>query len=488
MNWLERLGLVKALPREVTSLQPRTAITQPRARLSWEQGFSGFVNPFFTVPQNQNLYLLEQIPQLIPSVGSALRILTQLVGCPKVESENMAAAQEANEWWEMLSVNQTGHGGGVWFSGHCYDHLLYGRAHAEIILTARQQEVFALQELHPRTIELRPRAGYGVDLVQSNTFLGLRQALEPRELFLTTVHGFAQDSPQGASILMNLPRVAEILNKMLVSLSNTWERYGTPTFFVRYRPAKEISDPNGTKATEVIGTVVSGLEAAMLAKASGQTRDFGAAGDFDVEILGANGEALDIEVPGRLLLEEISSAFGLPAWMLNKHWSTTERLSTEQAKLLGEGIDEIREHLEPSVRYLFELRQAIVGRPFDWSIDWDAPSLVDAKAEADAQKAKAEARSAQLKVDKELWTLGMLEAWQVAERNVEDLEGMSQAEIESRLPDLLAVPPAPVSPFGGGGQPGEEPPAGQPNRPVPGARSLSYGVDELLVKTGNGRH
>jgi len=487
MNWLTRLWTSKALPREVTSLQPRTAITQPRARLSWEQGFAGFVNPFFTVPQNQNLYLLEQIPQLIPSVGSALRILTQLVGCPKIESENMAAAQEANEWWEMLPVNQTGHGGGVWFSGHCYDHLLYGRAHTEIILTARQQEVFALQELHPRTIELRPRQGYGVDLVQSNTFLGLRQALEPRELFLTTVHGFAQDSPQGASILMNLPRVAEILNKMLVSLSNTWERFGTPTFFVRYRPAKEISDPSGAKASEVIGTVVSGLEASMLAKASGNTRDIAAAGDFDIEILGANGEALDIEVPGRLLLEEISSAFGLPAWMLNKHWSTTERLSTEQAKLIGEGVDEIREHLEPSVRYLFELRQAIVGRPFEWDICWEAPSLVDQKGEADAEKAEADALAAKTKANKDLWSLGVLKPFEFVQRVRPDMAEKTEAEILAALPELLAQPPAPVSPFGGG-PPGQEEQGGPPNRPVPGTRSITYVEDELLVKSTNGRH
>ena len=487
MNWLSRLW-PKALP-PAARLEERqdVAIVRTQARPSWDQSFSGFINPFFKIPHAQNLYLLEQIPALIPSVGSAMRVLTQLVGCPKVVSENKAAAEEAMEWWENLRVNRTGTGGGLWFAGHVKDHLLYGRSHAEVIPTARYNEVLALQQLHTRTIEMRPRSGYGVDLVQVQPFFSFDGKVLDQDLILTTIHDYQQDNPHGCSIICNLPRVSEILNRMLESLAATWERFGTPTFFVNYRPAKEISDPNGTKGAEVVASAMTGLQDAMLAKANNQTRDFGAAGDFDIQILGAQGEALDIAVPGRMILEEITSVFGLPSWMLGKHWSTTERLSENEAKLIGENVAEIRLHLLPSLRYLFTLRQLLVGRPFDFTLDWDAPSLIDAQGQATAEKMQADADAAQLKYDLELARLGILDMWQIAERHVDELKGKDQAEIERRLPRLLAEPPMPMLPAGpGGGQPGEDGQPQRPNVPFGGARSLTYS-DGLLVKS-NGRH
>lgn len=480
-NWLQRAVLKAVLPASLRQTPQPQAIGRTRARLSWEQGPPGFINPFFKIPQQQNLYLLEQIPGLIPSVSAALRILTQLVGCPKIESSSKAAAEEANEWWEGVNVNQIQTGGGNWFAGHCKDHLLYGRAHAEIIPTARYQDVFALQSLHPRSIELKPRETYGVDLVQWQNF-GMPQVLEPRELFLTSVHDLAQDNPNGTSILAALPNVSAILNKMLVSLSNTWERYGTPTWVVIWDPPEGFSDPSGTKASAVIGDVVGQLEQVALAKANGKTRDIAAAGKYKIEILGAAGEELDIEVPWRAILEEITSVFGIPTWMLGKNWSNTEKLSAVQASLLGEIVDEVREHLEATVRQLFTMRQLFVGQPFEFDVAWEAPSLIDQMETAQAAKTESEARSARLKVDERLWTLGIKVDWEVARDNREDLEGKTEAEVRAACPDLVAMPTPIAVPAG----PGEE--QGGPPRPSqPFGRSITYG-EELLTKNGNGHN
>lgn len=486
-NWFQRL-FGRALPTaaQLPSRQD-VALVQPRARKTWEQGPGGFISPFFRIPQAQNLFLIEQIPQLIPSVSAALRILTQLVGCPKVVSDNKSAAKETMDWWERVNVNQISTGGGNWFPGHVRDHLLYGRAHAEIIATARYREVFALQTLHPRSIELRPRPGYGVDLIQVQPF-GMPAPLEPRELFLTTVHDLAQDNPNGTSILASLPTVSQILNKMLAALGETWERYGVPTYVIIWDPPEGLSDPNGSKARAVVTEALTGLENAVLAKANGQTRDFGAAGKFRIEILGAAGENLQIQGDGRFIEEELLSVFGLPSWMLGKTWSTTERLSTEQAKLIGESIDEIRDHLEPSVKYLFEFRSLLVGRPFEFELEWEAPSLVDEKGSADAEKAQADALAATTKANRELWSLGALTAIEFVQRVRPDMADRTEAQILRDLPDLMETPPAAMVPFGGGGQPQEGNPPPRPNPFGSGARSLTYSDDEeRLVKNGNGK-
>jgi hypothetical protein len=470
--WLERL-VRRALP-ERARLPERTgeAISQPMARKSWETDPFGLVNPFFRIPANENLLLNEQLVKTIPVINAAVDRLTQLVGCPAAKSDDEATLEDLMDWWENLRVNQVQTGGGNLFAGFVKSHLVYGRAHVEIIPAASGRDLFALQLIHTRTTELKPRPGrYGVDVVQPQGF-GQQLVLDDA-LLLTAVHDIRDDNPNGNSLLMGLPFVAEIYNKLLASLKECWERYGVPIYFVKYIPPENVSDPTGTKGAAVIRDALAGLEEAQIAKANGRTKDFGAAGNFAVEILGANGEALDIEVPGRQILEQIVAKTGLPAWMLGMHWSDTERRSSVEASLLGEMIDEIREHLEPEIRYLFELRQAFVGRPFEFEICWEAPTLIDQMESAQAEKAEAEARAAALKVDERLWTLGMLPAWQVAERNAPGMEGKSEEEILTALPDLLDQPPVPVSPFGPARPPEEGGTPPVPSNPF-GGRSLTY--------------
>jgi hypothetical protein len=456
------------------------AIAQPRARKSWEMTPFGFVNPFFAIPPKENLLLNEQLVTTIPVLNAAIDRITQLVGCPEVKSDEEEAAEELMAWWHSLAVNQIQEDGANLFAGFVKSHLVYGRAHVEIIPAASGQDIFALQLLHTRTTELRPRARqYGVDVVQPQG-MGPPVVLDPL-LLMTAVHDVRDDNPNGNSLLYGLAFVSEIYNKLLASLKECWERYGVPIYLVRYIPPEEISDPTGTKAAAVVSDALRGLEEAQAAKANGRSKDFGAAGNFAVEILGANGESLDIEIPGRHILEQIVSKTGLPPWMLGLHWSTTERLSSVQASLLGEQVDEVREHLEGPVKHLFDLRQAFVGRPFEYEICWEAPSLIDQMEAAQADKAEAEARGANLKVDERLWTLGMLPAWQVAERNAPGMEGKSEEEILRDLPDLLDKPPVPVSPFGPARSPEEGGTPPVPSSPF-GGRSLTY-----AETGGNGR-
>jgi hypothetical protein len=486
MNWLERLSKA-VLPRQARLPERQdVAIVQPMARPSWQLTPFGFVNPFYRIPAKENLYLNEQLVEMIPIIGAAVDRITQLVGCPKVESENKALAAEVNDWWMNLKVNRVQTGGGNLFSGWIKSHLVYGRAHVEIIPSATYRDVYALQLLHSRTIEARPRENrYGVEWVQQWVTFGEPRLLDD-DLLLTIVHDVRDDNPNGTSLLYGLPFVAEIYNKLLASLKETWERFGVPSYVVRYIPNENISDPDGTRGTAFLNQALAGLQSHASARANGMGRDFGVVGDGSIEILGANGETLDIEVPGRQILEQIVAKTGLPPWMLGLHWSTTERMSSVQASLLSEQIDEVREHAEAEWRYLVDLRQALVGRPLPegWKTHWDAPSLIDQMETATAKKAEEEAQSARLKRLEREWTLGIRQDWEVARDARPDLEGATEAEVRAACPDLLAQPPVPMmlpaaGPGGreeGGREEGEQP----ANTARPFGRSLTYG--------GNGRH
>lgn len=71
---------------------------------------------------------------------------------------------------------------------------------------------------------------------------------------------------------------------------------------------------------------------AISSKRSGKSADFVSAvnadADITVEVIGADNQVLQLDVPARHVLEQIVSKMGLPAWMLGIYWSTTERMAT----------------------------------------------------------------------------------------------------------------------------------------------------------------
>lgn len=464
----------------------RVAFAAPMSRPSWAPTPS-FANPFLRVPQTQNLRLYEDLVGTIPVLGAALARIVQLAGCPKVVSKNKTRVADLNTWWENLPVNRIDTGGENWFSGWVYAALLYGRSHAEVILRADGSDIYALQQLHTRTIELRPLPdGYGLDLVQFQPFSPVPTPLN-RDLILTTVHEPRNDSPQGNSLIGGLEFVGEIYEKLLFSVKETWTRYGVPVYQVRYKPPETLSDPTGTKTGAIAADMAASLDSALQCRADGQVKNFVTVGDVEVTVIGANGETLDIEIPGRQIMEQVLAKTGLPPMLLGFSWATSERMSRDQSILLGEMIDAVREHLEAPIRYLFGLRQAMVGRSFDFELQWEAPSLTDLQVEAQASLLQAQADAAALKVLEREWQLGIRSNIEVARARRPELAEATDARVLSLLPDLLAQPPVPPpSPFGGGGG---NPPA--PNTPTGGAnpdvtRSLPY--EGWKVTNGNGSH
>lgn len=491
MNLLERFGLQRkaSLPVVAREEMGVVALASSQTRRSYQLGSPVLANPFLIVPQHQNLVLYEQFAKTIPILPAAMRRITELVGCPKAASEDQDATDEVNEWWENVQVNQIQQGGANWFAGHVFDHQLYGRAHAELIPTADRTDIGAIQELHTRTIDLRPKAvAYGVEIVQRLALGGFPKVLNPA-LILTSVHDIQGDSPQGNSLIGGLEFVSEIYEKILIATRGVWNRFGQPSYWLNFEPPEKWDDPLGIR-----GAAINANQAAMMdnieqARANGDIKNFSTVGKVTVQILGANGETLDIEVPGRHILEQICAATGLPPWMFGYHWSTTERLSRDQAIILGERIDSVREHLEAPLLYLFRLRQALVGRPFTEKcmLEWEAPSLMDATEEAKGDLLRAQADGAKLKILEREWTLGIVSNIDVAREMRGDLEGMTDAEVLAKLPDLLAAPPAPpANPLAASGDPASQedvPPQSSNNPP---GKSLSYG-DAWSISNGNGR-
>jgi hypothetical protein len=77
------------------------------------------------------------------------------------------------------------------------------------------------------------------------------------------------------------------------------------------------------------------------------SRDFVAVGDVDIRVIGADNQILDSEVPVRQILEQLIARTGIPPFMLGLNWSTTERMSSQQADMMTSELTAIRRTLTP---------------------------------------------------------------------------------------------------------------------------------------------
>ena len=77
--------------------------------------------------------------------------------------------------------------------------------------------------------------------------------------------------------------------------------------------------------------------------------DFVAVGDVQIKAIGADGQQMDSEVPVRQMLEQIVAKMGIPPFLLGLSWSSTERMSSQQADMLTKRADGVPQNLEPAI-------------------------------------------------------------------------------------------------------------------------------------------
>ena len=124
---------------------------------------------------------------------------------------------------------------------------------------------------------------------------------------------------------------------------------------------------------------------------NGTVRDFVAVGDVEIKVIGGEAPILDSEVPVRQILEQLVAKTGLPPFLLGLSWSTTERMSTQQADLLTSELWALRRTVEPAMRKVCRTYLALEGLDDRFEIQWDDISLQDITQEAQAELYRAQA-------------------------------------------------------------------------------------------------
>jgi len=206
-------------------------------------------------------------------------------------------------------------------------------------------------------------------------------------LLFTTMHP-EPTHPYGVSMFRGMPFLADILLKIYNTIGSNWERAGN----IRYSViCKGGDDPDPAAMQERGRQVASEWARAMEDSKNGTVRDFIAVGDVQISVIGDEAPILDSEVPVRQIMEQLVAKTGLPPFLLGLSWSTTERMSTQQADLLTSELWALRRAVEPVMRKVCQTYLVLEGLDDRLELVWDDISLQDITQEAQADLYRAQA-------------------------------------------------------------------------------------------------
>ena len=104
----------------------------------------------------------------------------------------------------------------------------------------------------------------------------------------------------------------------------------------------------------------------MTAAKNGEIRDFVAVGDVDIRVIGADNQLFDTEIPVRQILEQLIAKLSVPPFLLGLNWSTTERMSSQQADILTSELEYYRRLITPVIRKIASAYLMQIGLVAHW--------------------------------------------------------------------------------------------------------------------------
>ena len=315
--------------------------------------------------------LYKALREAVPVIDAAVFKLVRLTGGFRVECSDKAAQTAIDEFIESVPVGGNRYGMAAFVSAYFEQLLTYGTALGEIV-TDSEGMPCALFNAPLEGIELkRARNGFDVEVFVRRG--GELKRAPRQDLCLLSVLNPDAGALTGNSLLKGMPFVSGILLKIFESIGANWERVGNLRFAVTYNPRNDPMDRAYAKDRAL--QVAKEWGEAM--QSGSQIKDFVAVGDVQIKVIGADNQILDSDVPVRQMLEQIVAKTGLPPFMLGLSWSSTERMSSQQADVLTSELEAYRRILTPVIRKICIAYLRGRGLGCNPAVIWDNITLQD---------------------------------------------------------------------------------------------------------------
>ena len=325
--------------------------------------------------------LYRAIREGIPVVDAAILKLVRLAGGVEVTCPDKGVEQALNDFLRTVPAGWNQRGIQAFLDSYLDCLLTCGRAVGEIVPSRDGRGIAAL--LCGKVSDIQVREGDSpLDVV-----LALQQPdgsvkdLPRQELLLFTPYHPSPEHPYGVSLLHSMPFLSGILMKIYQTLGANWERAGNVRFAVVYKPEAEADARQVRERGELLARRWS---EAMGSTRSGSVRDFVSVGDVEIKVIGAECDIPDCQAPVRLILEQLIAQTGIPPFLLGLSWSTTERMSSQQADIMTSELTALRRTLTPVVERVCSLWLHLHGRDCPFQVVWEEINLQDQVEEARA--------------------------------------------------------------------------------------------------------
>lgn len=334
------------------------------------------------MPRDARLY--ESMRASVPIIDAAIDKIVRLTGGFSVKCADEALQEDLSYFLKTVKVGTTQSGIDSFIATYLDQLLLYGTAVAEIVPSVGCRDIAAL---YNASLE-------GLDIVAKNDSLNAvvcrREpgAVVPAPYQQLIMYSALKPEPgetTGNSILKSMPFMVDTLMKIYGCIGKNFERMGNLRYAVTYKPT---SDSDRVSAKDRAYQIAEQWTNAMK---SDEVRDFIAVGDVDIKVIGADSQMLSTEIPVKQILEQIVAKTGLPPFLLGLSWSSTERMSTQQADLLTSELEYYRSILTPVVLRICNVWQLMRGRNERITVEWDCINLQDEVELAKAELYRAQA-------------------------------------------------------------------------------------------------
>lgn len=293
-----------------------------------------FLNGFSNLGLNNRVYA--SLRESVPIIDAAVQKIIRLMNDFEFETGNQRVDADMNGFFESVNVGGNQTGISAFVSTYLSDLLTYGTAVGEMI--ADSNGFYALYNGELQALEVK-RAANDLDI----EFYNSGKKLKEQELILFSALNPEPGNIMGTSLLRGLPFISDVLLTIYNTIGENWEHAGNLRYAVTYKPAD--ADADAGLARDRADQICRAWQDAMSSKEA--VKDFVAVGDVSVKVIGADNHVLSSEIPVRQLMEQIVAKTGLPPYMLGLSWSTTERMSQQQADMLTTELESYRKVITP---------------------------------------------------------------------------------------------------------------------------------------------
>ncbi len=335
----------------------------------------------FTALGTPELRLYRAMREAIPVLDAAIVKLVRLTGGFEVRCGDPAAEAGLRDFLARVPCGRAQTGIQSFLDAYLDSLLTYGRSVGEMVVAGGRLRAVCWGDV--RQIQVKEGDGPLDIVLCAPDSAGRIMPLPRQELLLFTTLNPEPENPYGVSILRSMPFLSDVLMKIYATVGSNWERAGNIRYSVVYKPGGDALDQ--LSASDRAAQMAEQWSRAMQDTADGAVRDFVAVGDVSIRAIGADAPVLDSEVPVRQILEQLVARTGLPPFLLGLSWTSTERMSSQQADMLTSELWALRRTLTPTLDRICRTWLALEGYGGKAEIVWDDISLQDLLDEAKAE-------------------------------------------------------------------------------------------------------